>query len=187
MTPDNSAPVPGTVPLGGGPRVGIQGPGRTGVGFACGPADADGARATPERALDLGVTLSGTADMYGEGENESFLSPLFRAHRDGITVATESAVRLDPDEPLKRIIRNARPRIRQAVGAGLRRPAIDETDLYSMHRRDPGVPVEETAGALAELVQEGKVRHLGPSGVTGAELRAAHAAHPTAGAGRAAA
>ncbi|MFG2346642.1 aldo/keto reductase [Streptomyces phaeochromogenes] len=164
----------------GGPEVGVQGLGCMGMSFAYGPTDADEARATLERALELGVTLYDTADAYAQGENEEFLSPFFRAHRDEVVIATKFAMTIPPDEPTKRIIRNDRPYIRQAVEASLKRLGVDVIDLYYMHRRDVNVPIEETVGAMAELVREGKVKQLGLSEVTGGELRAAQAVHPIA-------
>ncbi|MFI5521267.1 aldo/keto reductase [Streptomyces platensis] len=168
-----------TVQLGnGGPRVGVQGLGCMGMSFAYGPTDADEARATLERALELGVTLFDTADMYGMGENEKFLAPFIRAHRDEAVLATKFAISLDPDDPVKRVIRNDRAYLRQAVEGSLRRLGVDEIDLYYMHRRDVNVPIEESVGAMAELVAEGKVKYLGLSEVTASELRAAQAVHP---------
>ncbi|MEU9896851.1 aldo/keto reductase [Streptomyces phaeochromogenes] len=164
----------------GGPEVGVQGLGCMGMSFAYGPTDAEEARATLERALELGVTLYDTADAYAQGENEEFLSPFFRAHRDEVVIATKFAMTIPPDEPTKRIIRNDRPYIRQAVEASLKRLGVDVIDLYYMHRRDVNVPIEETVGAMAELVREGKVKQLGLSEVTGGELRAAQAVHPIA-------
>ncbi|MGW3108199.1 aldo/keto reductase [Streptomyces sp. NPDC001100] len=163
-----------------GPEVGVQGLGCMGMSFAYGPSDAKESLATLDRALELGVTFYDTADVYGVGENERFLSPFFTAHRDEVVVATKFAMSIPPGEPTRRVVRNDRPYIRQAVEASLRRLGIDVIDLYYMHRRDPAVPIEETVGAMAELVREGKVRHLGLSEVTGAELRAAHAVHPIA-------
>ncbi|WP_078900617.1 aldo/keto reductase [Streptomyces sp. SBT349] len=178
-----NAPRIPTTTLGGGgtgPRVGVQGLGCMGMSFAYGPTDADEARATLERALDLGVTFFDTADMYGLGANETFLSPFFRAHREEVVIATKFGIVLDPDDPVKRGIRNDRAYIRASVEGSLARLGVDMIDLYYMHRRDPSVPIEETVGAMAELVAEGKVAHLGLSEVTGAELRAAHAVHPIA-------
>jgi len=163
-----------------GPGVGLLGLGCMGMSFAYGPADAKESLATLDRALELGVTFYDTADVYGAGENERFLSPFFKAHRDEVVVATKFAMSIPPGEPTRRVVRNDRPYIRQAVEASLRRLGIDVIDLYYMHRRDPAVPIEETVGAMAELVREGKVRHLGLSEVTGAELRAAHTVHPVA-------
>ncbi|RAJ70171.1 aryl-alcohol dehydrogenase-like predicted oxidoreductase [Streptomyces sp. Amel2xB2] len=163
-----------------GPEVGVQGLGCMGMSFAYGPTDADEARATLERALELGVTLYDTADVYGWGENEKFIAPFVGAHRDEITLATKFALGLDPSDPAKRNIRNDRPYVRQCIEDSLRRLGVEEIDLYYMHRRDVEVPIEETVGAMAELVQEGKVKHLGLSEVTAGELRAAHAVHPIA-------
>jgi aryl-alcohol dehydrogenase-like predicted oxidoreductase len=163
-----------------GPEVGVQGLGCMGMSFAYGPSDAGESRATLERALELGVTLYDTADAYGAGENEKFLSPFFKAHRDELVIATKFALAIHPDDPTKRIIRNDEPYIRQCVEASLRRLDVDAIDLYYMHRRDVNIPIEETVGVMAELVREGKVKHLGLSEVTGAELRAAQGVHPIA-------
>ncbi|MEV0017941.1 aldo/keto reductase [Streptomyces tendae] len=170
-----------TVRLGDdGPEVGVQGLGCMGMSFAYGPTDTDASRATLERALELGVTLYDTADAYGAGENERFLAPFFGAHREEVVVATKFALSIPPDEPTRRIIRNDAPYIREAVEASLRRLDLDVIDLYYMHRRDVNVPIEETVGVMADLVREGKVKHLGLSEVTGEELRAAQAVHPIA-------
>ncbi|MEU6216446.1 aldo/keto reductase [Streptomyces sp. NPDC047022] len=163
-----------------GPEVGVQGLGCMGMSWAYGPSDAGESRATLERALELGVTLFDTADMYGVGENEKFLSPFFKAHRDELVVATKFGISTVPDEPTKRIIRNDAPYIRQCVEASLKRLDVEVIDLYYMHRRDVNVPIEETVGTMAELVREGKVKHLGLSEVTAGELRAAQAVHPIA-------
>ncbi|MET7455470.1 aldo/keto reductase [Streptomyces sp. NPDC005574] len=174
----------GTIPTarlaGDGPEVGVQGLGCMGMSFAYGPSDADQSRATLERALELGVTLYDTADAYGAGENERFLSPFFKAHRDEVVIATKFALSIPPGEPTRRVVRNDPPYIREAVEASLRRLDVDVIDLYYMHRRDVNVPIEESVGTMAELVREGKVKHLGLSEVTADELRAAHAVHPIA-------
>ncbi|MEU9643427.1 aldo/keto reductase [Streptomyces sp. NPDC048188] len=175
---DSSMP---TARLGdGGPEVGVQGLGCMGMSFAYGPADADASRATLERALELGVTLYDTADVYGLGENEKFLAPFLRAHRDEVVLATKFALSLDHVDPTKRTIRGDAAYVRQCVEASLERLGVDVIDLYYMHRRDVNVPIEETVGAMADLVREGKVKHLGLSEVTAGELRAAHAVHPIA-------
>ncbi|MEU5302780.1 aldo/keto reductase [Streptomyces noursei] len=172
----------GTVQLGtGGPLVGVQGLGCMGMSWAYGPTEDVGeARATLERALELGVTLYDTADVYGDGENEKFIAPFVQAHRDEVVLATKFALGQDPKDPTRRVIRNDRPYIRQAVEASLRRLGVEQIDLYYMHRRAVDVPIEETVGAMAELVAEGKVKYLGLSEVTGSELRAAQAVHPIA-------
>ncbi|KUO14144.1 aldo/keto reductase [Streptomyces sp. DSM 15324] len=170
-----------TVRLGAdGPEVGVQGLGCMGMSFAYGPSDAAESRAALERALELGVTLYDTADAYGAGENERFLSPFFRAHRDEVVIATKFALSIPADDPTRRVVRNDAPYIREAVEASLKRLDVDVIDLYYMHRRDVDVPIEDTVGVMAELVREGKVKQLGLSEVTAAELRAAHAVHPIA-------
>lgn len=170
-----------TARLGGpGPEIGAQGLGCMGMSFAYGPTDAKESRATLERALELGVTMYDTADAYGAGENERFLSPFFKAHRDEVVIATKFALAVPPDDPTRRIIRNDAPYIRQSVEASLSRLDVDVIDLYYMHRRDVNVPIEDTVGVMAELVREGKVKQLGLSEVTAAELRAAQEVHPIA-------
>ncbi|MDQ0713093.1 aryl-alcohol dehydrogenase-like predicted oxidoreductase [Streptomyces luteogriseus] len=163
-----------------GPEVSVQGLGCMGMSFGYGPSDADASRATLERALELGVTFYDTADAYGAGENERFLSPFFKAHRDEVVIATKFALSIPPDDPTRRVVRNDPPYIRQAVEASLKRLDVDAIDLYYMHRRDVNVPIEESVGTMADLVREGKVKHLGLSEVTAGELRAAHAVHPIA-------
>jgi aryl-alcohol dehydrogenase-like predicted oxidoreductase len=163
-----------------GPEVGVQGLGCMGMSFGYGHSDADASRATLERALELGVTLYDTADAYGAGENERFLAPFLKAHRDEVVIATKFALSIPPDDPTRRVIRNDPPYIRQAVEASLKRLDVDVIDLYYMHRRDVNVPIEESVGTMADLVREGKVKHLGLSEVTADELRAAHAVHPIA-------
>ncbi|MER6217144.1 aldo/keto reductase [Streptomyces sp. NPDC001674] len=163
----------------GGPVVGIQGLGCMGMSEFYGDTDEAAARATLDAALAAGVTLFDTADAYGRGANEEFLAPFVAAHRDEITLATKFALERS-DDPAYRGIRNDRAYIRQAVEGSLRRLGVEVIDLYYMHRRDPAVPFAESVGTMAELVQEGKVRHLGLSEVTGAELREAHAVHSIA-------
>ncbi|MFG1806284.1 aldo/keto reductase [Streptomyces sp. NPDC049040] len=171
----------GTVRLGAaGPLVGAQGLGCMGISEFYGDTDEAAARETLETALGAGVTLYDTADMYGQGANEEFLAPFVAAHRDEIVLATKFANERRADDPAYRSIRNDPPYIRQAVDASLRRLGVDVIDLYYMHRRDPRVPLAESVGAMGELVAAGKVRFLGLSEVTGAELREAHAVHPIA-------
>ncbi|MFE7395111.1 aldo/keto reductase [Streptomyces sp. NPDC057557] len=170
-----------TVELGnGGPQVGVQGLGCMGMSEFYGDTDESAARETLETALAAGVTLFDTADVYGLGANEEFLAPFVGAHRDEITLATKFAIERKGDDPHYRGVRNDPAYIRQAVENSLRRLNTDVIDLYYMHRRDPGVPLAESVGAMAELVQQGKVKQLGLSEVTGAELREAYAVHPVA-------
>lgn len=170
-----------TVELGrGGPQVGVQGLGCMGMSEFYGDTDESAARETLETALAAGVTLFDTADIYGSGANETFIAPFVGAHRDEITLATKFAIERRDDDPNYRGIRNDPAYIRQAVENSLRRLNTEVIDLYYMHRRDPSVPLAESVGAMAELVQQGKVKQLGLSEVTGAELREAHAVHPIA-------
>lgn len=163
----------------GGPLVGVQGLGCMGMSEYYGRTDEAAARDTLDAALAAGVTLFDTADVYGRGANEEFLAPFVAAHRDEITLATKFGIERN-DDPAHRAIRNEGAYVRRAVEASLRRLGVDVIDLYYMHRRDPAVPLSESVGTMAELVAEGKVRHLGLSEVTGAELREAHAVHPIA-------
>ncbi|MEW2489806.1 aldo/keto reductase [Streptomyces sp. NPDC048411] len=170
-----------TVELGnGGPRVGVQGLGCMGMSEFYGDTDEAAARDTLDAALEAGVTLFDTADIYGSGANETFLAPFVGAHRDEITLATKFAIERRDDDPQYRAVRNDPAYIRRAVEDSLRRLGTDVIDLYYMHRRDPAVPLAESVGAMAELVQQGKVKQLGLSEVTGAELREAYAVHPIA-------
>ncbi|GJF28607.1 aldo/keto reductase [Kitasatospora sp. NE20-6] len=164
----------------GGPAVGIQGLGCMGMSEFYGPTDTAEALATLDTALDLGVTLFDTADIYGSGHNEELIGPFVRKHRDRVVLATKFAIERRADDPSYRAVRNDPAYVRAAVDASLERLGVDVIDLYYMHRRDPQVPLADSVGAMAELVTAGKVRHLGLSEVTGAELREAHAVHPIA-------
>ncbi|WP_328412227.1 aldo/keto reductase [Nocardia sp. NBC_00403] len=163
-----------------GIEVGVQGLGCMGMSEFYGTADLTESRSTLDRALELGVTLFDTADMYGSGHNEEFLSDFVEANRNRVVLATKFGIVRKADDPTYRGIDNSAAYIRNAVEASLRRLGTDTIDLYYMHRRNPAVPIEESVGAMAELVAQGKVRALGLSEVTGDELRAAHAVHPIA-------
>lgn len=168
-------------PLGtSGIEVGAQGLGCMGMSEFYGATDLAEARATLDRALELGITLFDTADIYGSGDNERFLSDFVRANREQVVLATKFGIVRKADDPTYRGFDNSPEYIRASVDASLRRLGIDVIDLYYMHRRDPEVPIEDTVGAMAELIQAGKVRALGLSEVTGAELKAASAVHPIA-------
>ncbi|MFD9240698.1 aldo/keto reductase [Streptomyces sp. NPDC059556] len=171
-----------TVRLGGqdGPAIGVQGFGAMGISEFYGDTDETAARDTLDAALEAGVTLIDTADAYGNGANERFLAPFLAAHRDEVTLATKFALERRADDPSYRGVRNDPAYIRAAVEGSLSRLGIETIDLYYMHRRDPEVPLAESVGTMAELVREGKVKHLGLSEVTGPELREAHAVHPIA-------
>lgn len=175
-----STPLP-KIRLGAdGPLVGIQGLGCMGMSEFYGATDLAQARATLDQALDLGVTLFDTADMYGLGANESFLSDFVRGNRSQVVIATKFGYTRTPADPDDWSLSNHPAYIRRAVEQSLARLNIDVIDVYYMHRRTPDVPLEESVGAMADLVAQGKVRALGLCEVSADELRRAHAIHPIA-------
>jgi len=175
-----SAPLP-RVRLGAdGPLVGTLGLGCMGMSEFYGETDEAESHATLERALELGVTLFDTADMYGMGANEEFLSPFVRRNRERVVIATKFGYARTPEHPDDWNLDNRPEFIRAAVERSLQRLGINTIDLYYMHRRDPGVPLADSVGAMARLVEEGKVRWLGLCAVSADELRGAHAVHPIA-------
>ena len=139
--------------------------------------DAESIR-TLERAIDMGVNFLDTADMYGIGKNEELIGPVVAKRRDEVVLATKFGNQRDPDDPTKRGI-NGRPEyVHEAIDASLRRLGLDHVDLYYQHRVDRDVPIEETVGAMAELVQAGKVKYLGLSEASAETIRRANAVHP---------
>ncbi|MRW94537.1 aldo/keto reductase [Duganella sp. FT80W] len=157
---------------------GLQGLGCMGMSEFYGDTDVAEARATLEQALASGVRLFDTADMYGLGANEEFLAPFVQAHRSQLLIATKFGYTRTPARPDDWSLDNRPSYIRAAVEGSLRRLGVETIDLYYMHRRQPDVPLEDSVGAMAELVRAGKVRGLGLCEVSAAELRAAHAVHP---------
>ncbi len=144
-----------------------------------GPPDDDESVRTIERALHLGVTLIDTADAYGRGANERLVGRTIAARRRGLVVATKFGIVPNASGPATNV--DARPeRVRPCCEASLERLGIDAIDLYYLHRVDPAVPIEETVGAMADLVREGKVRFLGLSEAGPETIRRAHATHPIA-------
>jgi aryl-alcohol dehydrogenase-like predicted oxidoreductase len=141
-----------------------------------GQADEPGSLATLERALDLGITFWDTSDIYGPFTNERLLAKVLARRRDDIELATKFGIVRDADGGMTL---NSRPEyVRAACEASLRRLGVDTIDLYYQHRVDPQVPIEETVGAMADLVRAGKVRYLGLSEASAEQLRRAHAEAP---------
>ncbi|KAA0574753.1 aldo/keto reductase [Azospirillum sp. Sh1] len=165
--------------IGGNLSVSEIGLGCMGMSEFYGPTDDAQSLATLERALELGVTHYDTADMYGSGHNESLLARFLAGKRDRVTVATKFGIVRQPGEYARRV--DTSPAyLAQACDASLKRLGVETIDLYYAHRVNPEIPVEETVGAMADLVKAGKVRALGLSEVSAATLRRAHAVHPIA-------
>ena len=161
-----------------GTNVSAIGLGCMGMSEFYGPGNDQQSLETLATALDQGIDFLDTADMYGLGHNEELLGRFLKSHRERVVLATKFGIVRNPEAPAERRIDNSPQYVRQACDASLRRLGIDTIDLYYVHRRDPAVPVEDTAGAMAELVKAGKVRYLGLSEVAPETLRRAHAVHP---------
>jgi len=167
-------------------RLGAQGPEVSALGLGCmgmsdfyGPADEQQSLAVLHRALDIGLNFLDTADMYGVGANERLLARLLAERREEVVLATKFGNVRAADGRLLRI--DGSPAyVHEACDASLQRLGVEQIDLYYQHRVDRSVPIEETVGAMAELVRAGKVRHLGLSEASAATLRRAHAVHPIA-------
>jgi aryl-alcohol dehydrogenase-like predicted oxidoreductase len=165
-------------------QLGNHGPRVSAIGLGCMPmsgtygstSDADGI-ATIHRALDLGINLLDTADVYGEGHNEELVGRAIRDRRDEVVLATKFGITRDGTNGTGSF--NGRPEyVRAACERSLGRLGIDTIDLYQQHRVDPETPIEETIGAMKELVEEGKVRYIGMSEALAPDLRRAAAVHP---------
>ncbi|MEE2030971.1 aldo/keto reductase [Rhodococcus chondri] len=169
-----------TVRLAPGLTVSAQGYGAMSVSPAYGPADPDEALATLHHAVDQGITFIDTANVYGDGVSETVVGKLLADRRDEVQLATKFGLVGAVGSSGNRRIDGRPEYAKQCIDESLSRLGVDSVDLYYLHRVDPQVPIEESVGALADLVQAGKVRHIGLSEATGDELRRAHAVHPIA-------
>ena len=161
-----------------GLTVSEQGLGCMGMSEFYGTADEAEAVATIHYALDLGVTLLDTSDAYGPHTNEVLVGGAIADRRDEVIVATKFGIVRDPNDPASRGVSGRPEYVHDSCDASLRRLALDHIDLYYQHRVDPDVPIEETVGAMAELVDAGKVRFLGLSEAGPETIRRAHDVHP---------
>lgn len=165
-------------------KIGQSGLSVSALGLGCmgmsefyGPTDETQSLATLDRAFEIGVTHFDTADMYGSGHNERLLARFLAGKRDRVVVATKFGIVRQPGQ-YARTIDTSPAYVKAACEASLSRLGIEVIDLYYAHRRNPDIPIEDTVGAMADLVKEGKVRALGLSEVSADTLRRAHAVHP---------
>src|SRR6266851_4165117 len=136
--------------------------------------------ATIHRALELGITFLDTADVYGPFSNEELVGKAIRGRREQVVLATKFGIVRDPSNPQVRGINGKPDYVRKACEGSLRRLGVEVIDLYYQHRVDPSTPIEDTVGAMAELVQQGKVHYIGLSEASPQTIRRAHAVHPIA-------
>jgi aryl-alcohol dehydrogenase-like predicted oxidoreductase len=159
-------------------EVSAEGLGCMGMTHAYGAGDEQSGLETIHRALELGVTFLDTAEVYGPYTNEELVGEAIAGRRDEFEIATKFGFVINPDQPSDRTVDGRPENVRRACDGSLKRLGTDHIDLYYQHRVDPGVPIEETVGAMAELVEAGKVRFIGLSEASAETIRRAHATHP---------
>jgi len=166
-------------------RLGLHGPTVSAIGLGCmgmsefyGTHDDRESLQTIDRALELGIDFLDTSDVYGPHTNEVLVGKALKGRRNRFFVATKFGILRDPNDPTKRGVDGSPTYLRKSVEGSLQRLGIDTIDLYYQHRIDPKTPIEETVGAMAKLVEEGKIRYLGLSEAAPATLERAHRVHP---------